>query len=356
MRRIFKTMKKSILWIFSFISAISMVAQDVQFSQYYNAPLYLNPAFTGSGLDTRVGANYRMQWPGVANPYRAFSVWADHDFYKAKSGVGFMLKQDVQGADKLRTTEASLLYSYQINLSDRWTLKPGIQAGFGARSNDLGQATFGDQLTNNGNTGTATNDPLATQGRTIYYPDISSGAIAYNRHMWFGFSAHHLNRPNHSFVANQDSRLPIKWSLIGGYRIVLQQRQIAWGAPTRETSLTPTFLFKQQGPAQQLDLGVYLIHNPFMAGLWYRGLPLKKVGSIRQHESLVLMAGINHNGLTIGYSYDMLVSSLSGIGSGAHELTLIYQWQIDKSNRKGKQTHRPMPCPNVDRQYKNFRQ
>ena len=44
---------------------MTLQAQDPQFSQYYAAPLYLNPAFTGSEMLPRIGANYRNQWPGI---------------------------------------------------------------------------------------------------------------------------------------------------------------------------------------------------------------------------------------------------------------------------------------------------
>ena len=112
-----------------------------------------------------------------------------------------------------------------------------------------------------------------------------------------------------------------------------------------------------QGQADQLDVGLYLTHNPFMAGLWYRGLPVKKYGTgVKNSESIVIMGGLIHKGLTIGYSYDIVVSQLASLSGGAHELSLIYQWQTDKGNRKGKKGYRPMPCPNVDRQFKNFKQ
>jgi type IX secretion system PorP/SprF family membrane protein len=343
--------------IIALFITLGSYAQDPQLSQYYNAPLYLNPGLTGAGLDTRAGINYRLQWPGLGDPYKAFAVWADHDFYKARSGVGFMIKRDIQGATKLRSTEINALYSYQINVTDDWTIKPGLQLGMGIRDVDFSKSIFGDQLGNDGNTGNSTNDPLAAQGKSYVYPDISAGAVGYNSNLWLGVSAHHINRPNQSFSTIQRTPLPVKWSFIGGYKILLQERVIAWGAPVKETSITPTFLYKMQGPADQLDVGVYLIHNPFMAGMWYRGLPVKKYGTgVKNTESLVLMAGLLHNGLTISYSYDIVVSQLASLSGGAHEISLIYQWQTDKSNRKGKKGYRPMPCPNVDRRFKNFKQ
>ena len=333
---------------------LTVYAQDTQLSQYYNAPLYLNPALTGAGLDTRAGLNYRLQWPGLGDPYKSFSAWADHDFYKIKSGVGLMINRNVQGASKLRSTEINALYSYQINVSRQWTVKAALQAAVGIRDYDYSKAIFGDQLTNDGNTGLASSDPLSSNVKSYVYPDISSGVVAYNSNLWLGLSANHINRPNQAFTNANNSPLPVKWSLIGGYKILLQERHIAWGAPVRETSLTPTFLYKAQGKAEQLDVGLYLTSYPFMAGLWYRGLPMRKYAAgIKNSESIVIMAGLAFHKLTMCYSYDIVVSQLAGLSGGAHEISLIYQWQTDKSNRKGKKGHRPMPCPNVDRQYKH---
>ena len=349
-------MVKKLVVIIAVFFSLSGFSQDAQLSQYYNAPLYLNPGLAGAGLDTRAGLNYRLQWPGLGDPYKAFAVWVDHDFYKIKSGVGLMLKRDIQGVSKLRSTEFSALYSYQINLTDRWTIKPALQAGIGIRDLDFSNAVFGDQLGNDGANGNATNDVVANS-KSYIYPDISAGAVGYNRNIWVGFSAHHINMPNQAFSSIEKSRLPVKFSFIGGYKILLQERYIAWGAPVKETSITPTFLYKMQGPNDQLDLGLYMIHQPFMGGIWYRGLPIKKYEKgIRNSESIVLMAGILHNGITFGYSYDLMLSQLQGISGGAHEISLIYQWQTDKSNRKGKLGYRPMPCPNVDRRFKNFKQ
>lgn len=346
--------KNYVVIIVLFLS-ITSYAQDTQLSQYYNAPLNLNPALTGGGLDTRAGLNYRLQWPGLGDPYKSISAWADHDFYKIRSGVGFMINRNVQGASKLRSTDINALYSYQVNVSRQWTVKAGLQAAVGIRDFGYNNAVFGDQLTNNGNTESPSSDPLSTNVKSYVYPDISTGVVAYNNNLWLGVSAYHLNRPNQSFTTGGNSPLSVKYNIIGGYKIILQERQIAWGAPIRETSITPTFLYKAQGKAEQLDVGLYLTNYPFMAGVWYRGIPIRKYGAgVSNSESIVLMAGLMHNGLTIGYSYDILVSQLSGLGGGAHELSLIYQWQTDKTNRKGKKGHRPMPCPNVDRQFKHI--
>jgi len=59
-------------------------AQDLHFSQYFNAPLLTNPANTGfePDADWRAGINYRNQWAGILNyPYKTMSAWGDAQIF-----------------------------------------------------------------------------------------------------------------------------------------------------------------------------------------------------------------------------------------------------------------------------------
>ncbi len=66
----------------------TVTAQDPQFSQFYAAPLYLNPAFAGSTGQARVGANYRNQWPAIDANFNTFSAFADFYIEDKNSGCG----------------------------------------------------------------------------------------------------------------------------------------------------------------------------------------------------------------------------------------------------------------------------
>jgi hypothetical protein len=43
--------------------------QAVEMSQYWSAPLHVNPALAGISYGPRVSANYRNQWPGLGNGF-----------------------------------------------------------------------------------------------------------------------------------------------------------------------------------------------------------------------------------------------------------------------------------------------
>ena len=157
----------------------------------------------------------------------------------------------------------------------------------------------------------------------------------------------HLNKPNQAFVGN--SLLPIKASLHGGYKFFLNKpsKLAAKYRPyEKERSVIATFLYKSQGPYDQLDLGVYFLYEPIMFGLWYRGVPVKKYKEgVNNNESLIFYTGLKYHGLSVGYSYDLTISSLTPGSGGSHEISLIYQWEIFYKNYKPKKHPRKVSCP-----------
>ena len=62
---------------FLFLVPEKAQAQDPEFSQFYAAPLYLNPAFAGSARCPRIGLNYRNQWPALNKTYITSAVSYD---------------------------------------------------------------------------------------------------------------------------------------------------------------------------------------------------------------------------------------------------------------------------------------
>ncbi|HMZ89019.1 MAG TPA: type IX secretion system membrane protein PorP/SprF, partial [Chitinophagales bacterium] len=60
-------------WICCLCASVTY-AQDIHFSQFFAAPILVNPANTGNFIGSaRIGLNYRDQWGSVTIPYRTFS-------------------------------------------------------------------------------------------------------------------------------------------------------------------------------------------------------------------------------------------------------------------------------------------
>lgn len=334
------------------LNTVILNAQDIQFSQFYAVPLYQNPAFAGSAHTTRAMLHQRLQWIGLngINPdlkgskYITSLFSVDHYIPEYKSGVGLMVFRDWQGGATLNSTNVALQYSYDIHLNSNWTFKPGIGASWVSRTVDYSALRFPTQYDDSNLYKSSVASPLAGFGNKVNYADFSSGGILYNDKVWFGFAADHLSRPNQSFLDGM-SRLPIKYSLTGGYKFILRkEKSSAYLEAQKQVSLTPTFHYKLQGKSDQLDVGLYLLYGELMAGAWYRGLPVKRYeNKIQNNESLILLVGWKMKDFSVSYSYDLTVSRLAVARTGgAHEINLTYYRHKHKRPRK---PMKRLPCP-----------
>ena len=109
-------MGKSFVLLFMVLTIGYTKAQDTQFSQFYAAPLFLNPAFAGSSEITRIGFNFRNQWPALEQSFVAFSAYADHFIDSKNSGIGIIINGSRESLASLQNTEIGLLYSYRLRL------------------------------------------------------------------------------------------------------------------------------------------------------------------------------------------------------------------------------------------------
>ena len=75
--------------------AVCTAQTDAQFSQYYEAPSFYNPAAIGLTDFVRIRAGARLQWVGVDNAPQTFAGVADMPVKIAtqRIGVGLMVNQ-----------------------------------------------------------------------------------------------------------------------------------------------------------------------------------------------------------------------------------------------------------------------
>lgn len=332
--------RNKLLFIFLLISSIAR-AQDPEFSQYYSAPLYLNPAFAGTSVDHRFIANYRNQWPNISQAFETYAFSYDYNLDRYNSGLGFMLMADKAGSANLKSTQFNFQYSYKVKFSEKLMLSSGVNFGMGSRSIDFNKLVFYQQLDFSRNSDNIPPPPsnLNVEGQTYF--DFGAGLLFYSRKVWLGFSIAHLNRPNRSLL-DDESEIPIKRSVHGGVRIPLYNGLFK---RDRTASIAPSFVYKQQGNFDQLDLGTYFYYEPVVVGLWYRGIPIQQnaIDNISQ-DAVVVVLGFQLQNVEVSYSYDVTVSELGPISGGAHEIGLKFKIELATQVRKRKK-ERFIPCP-----------
>jgi len=325
----------TVLLFYCFFNSNEIKAQDPQFGHFYSNSLLYNPAFTGNTDLGRFALGYRNQWPGLRGAFISYSFSYDHFFSKIKSGVGVQFVNDKAGSGGLTTTGANFMYSYQIPISSQTAILTGIKAGYQSRYYDFNRFTFADQIVRDNAPASITNE---FRDRISYF-NFGQGIVFYHiEKYWFGLSFDHLNNPENSF-GDRQSNLPVRFALQGGWNFKVNPTS----SGRARSTITAAFLYKTQQKWDQLDLGAYYKVNPFIVGLWYRGLPLKSnESSIQNADAIMLLTGYEYDRITFAYSYEITISPLASNTNGAHEVSLILNYPKSKKRRR---RYYKIPCP-----------
>lgn len=304
-------------------------AQDAEFTQYYANPLFLNPAFAGGNRDPRLVMSYRNQWPAMSGSYVTQAVSYDQHVKNIQGGLGLTVMSDQAGQNTLKTTRITGMYAYQQNLTRKISLRAALEASYFQKSLDWSNLTFGDMIDPRRGFIYETQD--TPRGGTIQNVDFGTGVILFTNKFHLGFAAHHLNEPNESLVVGL-SRLPMKLTVHGGAKLPIKTNIKG----EEVTSISPSFLFRQQAEFKQMNLGLFVNKGPLFGGVWYRGIAFTEY-----RDALIAVLGIETDILRFGYSYDITISELTPATGGAHELSMTLKF--DSKQRKGK--FRKIPCP-----------
>lgn len=331
-------MKKYISHITSmallFFMSVNANAQGMHFSQYYNAPLLLNPA--NAGLlptdDYRVGVNYRQQWASVPVPYTTISAYGDFQAMRNKNqtnwlGAGFAFWNDKAGVGNLSLTRIEAILAYHIQLGQYNMFSFGASGAYAQRKVDFSAFTFGNQWD-----GLQFNNSLPTNesgyvSQTNYF-DVNAGinyAFFPNENVYIkvGAGMAHLTQPKESFYG-QDNKLGMRPTVNIDALFKLNEYII----------LNPSVYYTNQKGAYELLYGtlfsVSVSHDD------RKPTELILGGYHRLGDAVVGVIGLRYQQWKIMSSYDFTVSTLgtANKGRGAFEMGLVFQAQYNSFSRE----------------------
>ncbi|NND06353.1 MAG: type IX secretion system membrane protein PorP/SprF [Saprospiraceae bacterium] len=308
----------------------SLYAQDPVFSQFYAAPLNLNPAFTGNTEGGQVALNYRNQWPGISQAYVTYAASYDQFFPWINSGFGLAVLADNAGNGLYKTINAQLSYAYKARFNGDLQMRMGIQAGLINSRIDWSQLVFLDQLdpefglSSPGGIPFPSDEVPPAVGSSVSVLDVSAGLLLYNRNYYVGISLKHLNEPKFSFLEvnqNQNAGLPIQFAIHGGAEIDLRKL-----GGLRNSFLAPNIQYIRQGAFSQLNIGTIFRYYKVGTGVWFRQTNTNP-------DAVIFLVEGRYDQFRIGYSYDLTLSSLNGTG-GAHEISVIMNFDSGRKESK----------------------
>lgn len=318
-----------ISFCFALFTGTKVNAQDLHFSQFFEAPLLRNPSLAGLfDGDIRVQGVYRNQWGSITVPYKtgSFNFEIKQPIGHADDFItmGLQLLYDKAGATNFTTASVFPALNYHKSLSGekRSYLSLGFMGGVIQRRLDRSKITTNSQFDGRGfNPGMANGETFAHSNYA--YLDGSVG-MTYNSALtagkpddnyFIGVAYHHFNRPKNTFYQRPDIELNPKWVFSGGVRfgvsetsyLTLQADQSIQGT-ARETIGGAMYSVKTGSDYERPDYAVSL------------------GGFLRLQDAFIPVIKLNYNPFAIALSYDINISELktASQGQGGMELSVTY--------------------------------
>lgn len=326
-----KLVQYSIVVVTVFYS-LNLSAQDLHFSQFYEAPLIRNPALAGLfDGDIQVQLVYRNQWASVTTPYQTGSLNGQYKFGVGKGDdfftAGLQVLWDRAGTVALNTTHLLPVINYHKSLSadkNRY-LSLGFIGGWISRRLDRSKVT-----TNNQYDGFEYNGSLPdgeTFAANYSYFDAGVG-MSYNssigdnkeNNFFIGAAYHHFNKPANGFYKKLQ-HLP-RWVGSAGVRTTLGEMSF----------ITINADVNIQGPYREYIAGAMFSRkiddseNPQY--LLHLG------GFLRWNDAIIPVVKLDYKPFSLAFSYDMNISTLrtGSQGRGGFEISMAYTGFLNNDN------------------------
>ncbi|KQS28434.1 PorP/SprF family type IX secretion system membrane protein [Pedobacter sp. Leaf194] len=329
-------MKNIVTALFLILCGEICVAQDPKFSQYFAAPLTLNPAYTGFfDGEYRVALNTRQQWGNLGDPYNTYSVSGDikliqdENFTNSVFSIGLsgLFDESFNKALKSQYISASASYYQYLDVNHRFKFGLAPQLSYVSRFLDYNKLTFASQYNGIG-FDTSLPNYLDLQNDKLSYFDLSVGAnfsaTFEQMSIAVGYAQYHLTRPVETLLGTNKDALSSRKTINFGMVYLVNNY----------VDLNFTGVYNIQGVNTDKLTGVVLGFKPndqtkikLDAGLWYKF----------NESSYYPYLGLTMGRVTAGMNYTVYGNKVLSATPRTYEISLIYR----HNNFKGFK----VPCP-----------
>lgn len=290
------------IYTFIFLIAIfcheSYSQQTEHYTQYQFNQFNFNPAVAGtkSCIDIRTG--YRYQWLGIdgspqtgfVNAHGPLRFRKRSSYFGPKSGIGFLINRDRFGPFSF--LQAQLAYALHMPINKDWTFSIG--AALGVKQTAFSAANLTTEFT----------DPSITSSSQSFliFPDMRVGFWLADKRNYIGFSIVNL-------IANKmpeigpDSRLQRHYYLTAGKQFKLENKWF----------FVPSF-FLLKTANTPIDFHLSALFN--LDNKLSLGFGIRRTDAITAQIRVKLF-----NFISVGYSFDFIISKLNKNMWYSHELT-----------------------------------
>jgi len=311
---------------FGIAAALSLVqaahAQDLHFSQFFEAPLLRNPALAGIFTgDMRVQALHRSQWNSLTQAYKTTSLNGEYKMPIGKANdfltVGLQMLYDQAGTVSWKTTHVLPTLNYHKSLSNEVNryLSIGFSGGYVQSRFDRSKMETSTSFNGGGD-----GESMATP--QYGYFDVATGA-SFNtqwsqnsdNNLFVAVAYHHFNRPRRSFFQDDDVALAPKVVVSGGIKLSVTERSyfnlqgdVSRQGTNQNIIVGALYGFKL---GEELDKPKYTLHGGAF---------------LRLNDAFIPVIRLDYHPFSVSFSYDVNISRLktSTMGRGGYELGISF--------------------------------
>lgn len=313
--------------LFILLTSNVLMGQDIHFAHIHASPTILNPAMNGVFRgDIRFIANYRDQWQSITNGYRTFAASVDMPLLSVNRSNaiagGLVLASDKAGDLDFSTNIVGLSLTGLKSLDRKGNnfISFGMQNAFVNNRVDYTNLHVHDV------------DPTigSSESSSISYWDFSAGvgwfyAFSKSNYFYLGSALFHINNPNVSLY-EQDQ----------GEGISLFRKVVLHGGGDfrlgHSTSIQPEFVFMDQGPHREINLGGFVRYKrgknakrydySVYLGGWIRWYAEKDIAGT---DAFIAAVKMDFKKTYITFSYDFNLSTLTraSYGRGGPEFSVV---------------------------------
>mgnify|MGYP000678131240 CR=1 FL=1 len=291
---------KKIVLVYSLIVVQFVFGQQQEhLTQYQFNQFAFNPALAGSKKCTDIRSGYRFQWVGIEGaPQSGFvNIHAPlrfgnrrRKYYRPSHGIGGHVRRDALGP--FSTIETHLTYAFHVPLKK--SIKLSFGASFGLKQMGFNKDKFTTIYQDNA---------VSSSSNFIVFPDMRFGTWLTTKNEYFGFSIHNLIR-NRLEDLGTSARNQMHFYLTAGKKMKLEK---GW-------TVIPSFMvaMTKNTPIDFHLSALFDLDNKISFGIG-----LRRTDAITAQIRVKLM-----NLISIGYSFDYVISKLQNNMYQSHEITM----------------------------------
>lgn len=288
---------------FAMLWQTAKAQQTIVYSQYYDQPILINPAFAGSKEQFNTFLLFRQQMAGIPNSPTTQFFNLDGPIGD-NMGIGINMVNDQ--TDILGRTQAAVSYRYSIKINEKSDLSFGLNGGVGFNRINF-EAIRADDMS----------DPalLGTNQNQIA-PQFNAGMLYRYDKLTVGIASQNITQQAATFTEQSNFRnLEQKFirHFVGhmGYTFPINEN---W-------DFEPVLLARlMHGGQLQFDVNAFA---KYMNRLW-GGLTYREGTSVNLSFGANIVSSFN-----MGYTYEYYTGDIQPFTTGSHEFQLSYLFGKD---------------------------